>query len=91
MEIKSKKRKIKCLGYAAKILFMLFFFFKQKTAYEIVSRDWSSDVCSSDLYCTIPSLGIVQYERVDIDSAPSMTIMWIMFVQFCWYFEKPKK
>src|SRR5436309_5907134 len=28
----------------------LFFFFKQKTAYEI-SRDWSSDVCSSDLHC----------------------------------------
>ena len=27
----------------------IFFFFKQKTAYEIVSRDWSSDVCSSDL------------------------------------------
>src|ERR671924_1028030 len=24
------------------------FFFKQKTAYDIVSRDWSSDVCSSD-------------------------------------------
>ena len=24
----------------------MFFFFKQKTAYEIVSRDWSSDVCS---------------------------------------------
>ena len=29
--------------------FVFFFFFKQKTAYEIVSRDWSSDVCSSDL------------------------------------------
>ena len=29
--------------------FFFFFFFKQKTAYEIVSRDWSSDVCSSDL------------------------------------------
>ena len=29
--------------------FICFFFFKQKTAYEIVSRDWSSDVCSSDL------------------------------------------
>src|ERR687888_2263055 len=28
---------------------LLVFFFKQKTAYEIVSRDWSSDVCSSDL------------------------------------------
>ena len=24
-------------------------FFKQKTAYEIDRRDWSSDVCSSDL------------------------------------------
>ena len=24
-------------------------FFKQKTAYEIQIRDWSSDVCSSDL------------------------------------------
>src|SRR5216110_2969426 len=31
------------------IQFELFFFFKQKTAYEISSRDWSSDVCSSDL------------------------------------------
>src|ERR1043166_9861284 len=28
---------------------MFFFFFKQKTAYEIPKRDWSSDVCSSDL------------------------------------------
>ena len=28
---------------------MFFFFFKQKTAYEIVVSDWSSDVCSSDL------------------------------------------
>src|SRR6187397_1898126 len=28
---------------------VLFFFFKQKTAYEMVYSDWSSDVCSSDL------------------------------------------
>ena len=27
----------------------VFFFFKQKTAYEMCGRDWSSDVCSSDL------------------------------------------
>src|SRR3546814_3860014 len=27
----------------------LFFFFKQKTAYEMRISDWSSDVCSSDL------------------------------------------
>ena len=29
--------------------FFVFFFFKQKTAYEILTCDWSSDVCSSDL------------------------------------------
>src|SRR3546814_3030223 len=29
---------------------MVFVFFKQKTAYEMRISDWSSDVCSSDLY-----------------------------------------
>src|SRR3546814_9400592 len=36
------------------ILLFVFFFFKQKTAYEMRISDWSSDVCSSDLsgrYC----------------------------------------
>src|SRR3546814_384632 len=32
---------------------MLFFFFKQKTAYEMRISDWSSDVCSSDLIAAI--------------------------------------
>ena len=31
------------------IVYYCFFFFKQKTAYEIYQCDWSSDVCSSDL------------------------------------------
>ena len=30
-------------------MLVVFFFFKQKTAYEIGTGDWSSDVCSSDL------------------------------------------
>src|SRR3546814_13650421 len=30
-----------------------FFFFKQKTAYEMRISDWSSDVCSSDLLVTL--------------------------------------
>src|SRR3546814_12394843 len=30
-------------------IFVYFFFFKQKTAYEMRISDWSSDVCSSDL------------------------------------------
>src|SRR3546814_6908489 len=29
--------------------YLCFFFFKQKTAYEMRISDWSSDVCSSDL------------------------------------------
>src|SRR3546814_9487045 len=31
------------------LVYFLFFFFKQKTAYEMRISDWSSDVCSSDL------------------------------------------
>src|SRR3546814_10520922 len=31
------------------LFFCCFFFFKQKTAYEMRISDWSSDVCSSDL------------------------------------------
>src|SRR3546814_5335274 len=32
-----------------RLLILCFFFFKQKTAYEMRISDWSSDVCSSDL------------------------------------------
>src|SRR3546814_3711223 len=35
-----------------------FFFFKQKTAYELRISDWSSDVCSSDLFLDEPSAGV---------------------------------
>ena len=38
-----------CVVLVMCILFFCFFFFKQKTAYEIGTGDWSSDVCSSDL------------------------------------------
>src|SRR3546814_3625713 len=31
-------------------MLLYFFFFKQKTAYEMRISDWSSDVCSSDLF-----------------------------------------
>src|SRR3546814_10525627 len=37
-------------------MFFLFFFFKQKTAYEMRISDWSSDVCSSDLDTRILAL-----------------------------------
>src|SRR3546814_4184944 len=37
-------------------MFWYFFFFKQKTAYEMRISDWSSDVCSSDLRRDEPRL-----------------------------------
>src|SRR3546814_6501373 len=42
-----------------------FFFFKQKTAYEMRISDWSSDVCSSDLIrTTISEMGPVLLARL---------------------------
>src|SRR3546814_6247182 len=40
---------ITCVGVLCCCVFC-FFFFKQKTAYEMRISDWSSDVCSSDLF-----------------------------------------
>src|SRR3546814_9648035 len=39
---------------------MFFFFFKQKTAYEMRISDWSSDVCSSDLSASEIFAGAIQ-------------------------------
>src|SRR3546814_13355864 len=47
-------------------MFFVFFFFKQKTAYEMRISDWSSDVCSSDL--------IIPYSRSLDDSASNKVV-----------------
>src|SRR3546814_3905553 len=39
-------------------MLLLFFFFEQKTAYEMRISDWSSDVCSSDLGQQFLHLGV---------------------------------
>src|SRR3546814_7203987 len=44
------------------IMLLKFFFFKQKTAYEMRISDWSSDVCSSDLQCR-PDVGTQALDR----------------------------
>src|SRR3546814_8694755 len=44
---------VTALWFVGFILLFFFFFFKQKTAYELRISDWSSDVCSSDLYANI--------------------------------------
>src|SRR5213075_3263454 len=45
------------------------FFFKQKTAYEITRRDWSSDVCSSDLRARV--LRLVEDDERVVERAPA--------------------
>ena len=42
-----------------------FFFFKQKTAYEIKECDWSSDVCSSDLPKTVRDWGEARGKKIN--------------------------
>src|SRR3546814_7674187 len=44
-------------------LCVFFFFFKQKTAYEMRISDWSSDVCSSDLDVVIAGTALFQHLR----------------------------
>src|SRR5213082_3706278 len=52
-------------------LLFFFFFFKQKTAYEIVSGDWSSDVCSSDLAASeVKSCNLTRYPTVAVRVRP---------------------
>src|SRR3546814_1611400 len=47
---------LRCGYFSGRVLMSLFFFFKQKTAYEMRISDWSSDVCSSDLSRPAPAL-----------------------------------
>src|SRR5881394_2194121 len=54
------------------LLFVLFFFFfKQKTAYEIGWCDWSSDVCSSDLCRRAPGRSRRAGDAAALDDAPA--------------------
>src|SRR3546814_3108025 len=63
------------LCYMYVTLVLLFFFFKQKTAYEMRISDWSSDVCSSDLGTSNWCVRL-RYDRlVEASTAPSPTGM----------------
>src|SRR5213075_688272 len=52
------------------LFYYLFFFFKQKTAYEITRRDWSSDVCSSDLRARRPGRAFRLPAPASVDLQP---------------------
>src|SRR3546814_1787275 len=51
-------------GEERSVVIGVFFFFKQKTAYEMRISDWSSDVCSSDLLVVVRAL-LQDHQPVD--------------------------
>ena len=57
-----------------------FFFFKQKTAYEILTCDWSSDVCSSDLSNSV--LRPLDYKTIHISAGnevkPQLCLIYVI-------------
>src|SRR3546814_1353762 len=53
-----------------------FFFFKQKTAYEMRISDWSSDVCSSDLKPVASGLWVAQDTGGAIKGANRFDTFW---------------
>src|SRR3546814_8145660 len=62
-------------------MWYLFFFFKQKTAYEMRISDWSSDVCSSDLFDNGRVFTILMYyvrNGVDLDKAELLETLSIL-------------
>src|SRR3546814_10826327 len=57
-----------------------FFFFKQKTAYEMRISDWSSDVCSSDLEVTVQVLDVdLDRERISLSLKATQQDPWQEF------------
>src|SRR3546814_8721286 len=53
---------------------VVFFFFKQKTAYEMRISDWSSDVCSSDLTAWLRSADLGPVRFVDRPSDQRLVV-----------------
>src|SRR3546814_9929964 len=54
---------LSCIVLVCIVSWLFFFFFKQKTAYEMRISDWSSDVCSSDLIAEILLEDVTNTER----------------------------
>jgi len=51
-------------------------FFKQKTAYEIIAGDWSSDVCSSDLRVFVSGPRGGGYLQRNVDGKRRQVVRW---------------
>src|SRR3546814_368092 len=69
------------------ITLLFFFFFKQKTAYEMRISDWSSDVCSSDLGRF--SL-LTFYERRARRILPALFFVMLACLPYAWLWLRPR-
>ena len=56
-------------------VYIFFFFFKQKTAYEIYQCDWSSDVCSSDLFSKLSPINSIPITTKQEDNPVNLTFV----------------
>src|SRR3546814_1874385 len=59
-----------------------FFFFKQKTAYEMRISDWSSDVCSSDLLVVLTVYGLQRSVRGESHLSPFILALILVFLGY---------
>src|SRR3546814_12922806 len=57
------------------MLLSWFFFFKQKTAYEMRISDWSSDVCSSDLHAIHAAITDCRNAGIDLERDPAVILL----------------
>src|SRR3546814_5905978 len=64
--------------------FTSFFFFKQKTAYEMRISDWSSDVCSSDLQAIRICRAFNSYEEKIMEHKDERVRQLTEALQVCW-------
>src|SRR3546814_5980133 len=59
----------------------VFFFFKQKTAYEMRISDWSSDVCSSDLLDHYPDMTQARLEKLGREAVARWGLLSVRIIQ----------
>src|SRR3546814_961600 len=66
----------------------VFFFFKQKTAYEMRISDWSSDVCSSDLIDFIDKGTASRLRRFRFERSKEMTRILVLYYSMYGHIEQ---
>src|SRR5947209_9527716 len=62
-----------CVYFRESVWWLIFFFFSSRRRHTRYWRDWSSDVCSSDLYCRMPAVRAAETAAVGLTATASRT------------------